>query len=74
MKVDFPRSKPQADPQREANQILARAYRVQSFPTVLVLEANGTEVKRLNGYNGVSPTDFIESLTPLNPLPHPKKQ
>lgn len=64
VKVDFPRNKPQADPQREANQILARAYRVQSFPTVLVLEANGTEVQRLNGYNDTSPADFIKSLTP----------
>ena len=75
VKVDFPRNKPQADPQREANQILARAYRVQSFPTVLVLEANGTEVQRLNGYNGGSPADFIKSLTPSKPTtPTPKKQ
>jgi len=75
VKVDFPRNKPQADPQREANQILARAYRVLSFPTVLVLEANGTEVQRLNGYNGGSPADFIKSLTPPKPTtPTPKKQ
>lgn len=75
VKVDFPRNKPQADPQREANQILARAYRVQSFPTVLVLEANGTEVQRLNGYNGGRPADFIKSLTPPKPTtPTPKKQ
>ena len=75
VKVDFPRNKPQADPQREANQIRARAYRVQSFPTVLVLEANGTEVQRLNGYDGTSPADFIESLTPPKPTPPtPKKQ
>ena len=75
VKVDFPRNKPQADPQREANQILARAYRVQSFPTVLVLEANGTEVQRLNGYNGGSPADFIKSLTfPKPTTPTPKKQ
>lgn len=75
VKVDFPRNKPQADPQREANQILARAYRVQSFPTVLVLEANGTEVQRLNGYNGGKPADFIKSLTPPKPTPPtPKKQ
>ena len=60
VKVDFPRNKPQADPQREANQILERAYRVLGFPTVLVLEANGTEVKRLNGYSGATPEDFIK--------------
>ena len=75
VKVDFPRNKPQADPQREANQILERAYRVLGFPTVLVLEANGTEVKRLNGYSGATPEDFIKSLTPPKPTPPtPKKQ
>ena len=75
VKVDFPRNKPQADPQREANQILERAYRVLGLPTVLVLEANGTEVKRLNGYSGATPEDFIKSLTPPKPTPPtPKKQ
>ena len=78
VKVDFPRNKPQADPQREANQILAHAYRVQSFPTVLVLEANGTEVHRLNEYDGANPADFIKSLTPPKPTPSaplaPKKK
>ena len=75
VKVDFPRNKPQADPQREANQILERAYRVLGFPTVLVLEANGTEVKRLNGYSGANPEDFIKSLKPPKPtLLTPEKQ
>ena len=73
VKVDFPRNKPQADPQREANQILERAYRVLGFPTVLVLEANGTEVKRLNGYSGATPEDFIKSLTPPKPTPPPPR-
>ena len=41
---------------------------------MLVLEANGTEVQRLNGYNGASPADFIKSLTPPKPTPPPKKQ
>ncbi len=72
VKIDFPRNKPQADPQREANQVLARAYGVQSFPTVLVLEANGTEVQRLNGFNGAKPADFIRSLT-LQPTTPPAK-
>ena len=73
VKVDFPRNKPQADPQREANQILARAYRVQAS-TVLVLEANGTEVQRLNATTA-PPSGFHQILTPPKPItPTPKKQ
>jgi len=60
--VDFPRNRPQADNQRLANQILSQEYDVQSFPTVLILEANGTEVQRVSGYNGTSSAQFIQSL------------
>ncbi len=60
--VDFPRNRPQADNQRLANQILSQEYDVQSFPTVLILEANGTEVHRVSDYNGTSSAQFIQSL------------
>ncbi|MDG2213791.1 MAG: hypothetical protein P8M70_08175, partial [Verrucomicrobiota bacterium] len=60
--VDFPRNRPQANNQRHANQILSREYDVQSFPTVLILEANGTEVHRVSDYNGTPPFQFIQSL------------
>ncbi|MEE2714445.1 MAG: thioredoxin family protein [Verrucomicrobiota bacterium] len=60
--VDFPRNRPQADNQRQANLILSREYNVQSFPTVLILEANGTEAQRVSDYNGTSPAQFIQSL------------
>jgi len=60
--VDFPRNRPQADNQRQANQILSRQYNVQIFPTVLILEANGTEVQRVSDYNGTTPARFIQSM------------
>ncbi len=60
--VDFPRNRPQADNQRLANQILSKEYNVQNFPTVLILEANGTEVQRVSDYNGTHPAQFIQSL------------
>ena len=60
--VDFPRSRPQADNQKQANQILSREYNVQIFPTVLILEANGTEIQRVSDYNGTNPARFIQAL------------
>ena len=60
--VDFPRNRPQADNQRLANQILTRKYIVQDFPTVLILEANGTETQRISNYNGTDPADFLHLL------------
>ena len=60
--VDFPRNRPQAGNLRQANQILSQEYDVQSFPTVLILEANGTEVNRVSDYNGTPPSQFIQSL------------
>ena len=60
--VDFPRNRPQADNQRQANQILSHQYNVQIFPTVLILEANGTEVQRVSDYNGTTPARFMQSM------------
>ena len=60
--VDFPRNRPQAGNQRQANQILSQEYDVQSLPTVLILESNGTEVHRVSDYNGTPPAQFIQSL------------
>ena len=60
--VDFPQNKIQPDNLAQANRILARAFRVESFPTVLILDANGTEVHRVNGYNGASSADYLKAL------------
>jgi len=66
--VDFPHNKIQPDNLAQANRILAREFRVESFPTVLVLDANGTEVHRVNGYNGASAADYLKALKKnLNP-------
>ena len=64
--VDFPRNRPQADNQRLANQILSRKYHVQNFPTVLILESNGTEIQRVSDYNGTNPTQFVQLLSKIS--------
>ena len=61
--IDFPRNRPQADNQRLANQILAQKYHVQNFPTVLILESNGTEIQRVSDFNGTNPEQFVQLLS-----------
>ncbi len=66
--VDFPQNKIQPDNLVQANQILARQFRVDSFPTVLILDANGTEAHRVIGYDGDSSSDYLKALRrELNP-------
>ena len=60
--VDFPQNKIQPDNLIHANRILANEFRVDSFPTVLILDANGTEVHRVKGYNGGSAVDYLQAL------------
>jgi protein disulfide-isomerase len=66
--VDFPQNKIQPDNLAQANRILAREFRVESFPTVLILDANGTEVHRVYDYNGTSAAAYLKALKKaLNP-------
>ena len=64
VKVDFPQNKTQPDNLAQANRILAHKFRVERFPTVLILDANGTEAHRINDYNGTSATAFLKELNP----------
>jgi hypothetical protein len=38
---------------------------VEALPTVIVLSSDGKELKRLEGYDGASPADFISELEKL---------
>ena len=60
VKLDFPRSKPQAPEIKERNQQLAAQYKVQGFPTVILLGPDGKELAREVGYKGGGVSGFIE--------------
>jgi protein disulfide-isomerase len=60
VKLDFPRSKPQAPEIKERNQKLAAQYEVQGFPTVILLNAEGKELAREVGYKGGGVPGFID--------------
>jgi thioredoxin-related protein len=63
--VDFPRHKELPKSQKEANDALAQRFGVEGFPTVVVLNSDGKEIKKSVGYDGQNAKDFIAELQKL---------
>ena len=62
VKLDFPHHKPQSDALKRANQELAARYRVDGFPTYVLLNFAGKELGRQTGYAAGGPDAFIAEL------------
>jgi len=56
--LDFPRSKELPAAQKAANEALARRYRVQGFPTVLILNPDGKVIER-DGYQRGGAANYV---------------
>jgi protein disulfide-isomerase len=67
VEVDFPRGKEQTAALREANEALLKKFGVEGFPTVIVLDANGKELRKEAGYGGTTAAEFIAELQRLRP-------
>ncbi|MEK7415602.1 MAG: thioredoxin family protein, partial [Planctomycetota bacterium] len=52
LEVDFPQQKQLAAEQSAENDRLAKRYAIQGFPTILLLDAKGTELGRLSYQEG----------------------
>src|SRR5439155_1188246 len=63
VEVDFPHGKKQTEEQKKANQKLFEKYKIEGYPTIIVLNGEGTQVGEL-GYMS-NPTPFIEELDKL---------
>jgi len=61
VEVDFPQIKPLPKKKAEAHDALAKKYKIEGFPTVLVLDGSGKEIARL-GYVEGGPKAFIAEL------------
>lgn len=59
--IDFPRKKPMARETKAYNDMLRQQYKVQGFPTVLILDSAG-EVRAKTGYVKGGPAAFIKRL------------
>jgi protein disulfide-isomerase len=60
--VDFPNKKPQSDALKAANKALGEKYKVNGYPTFVVLNAEGKEIGRQVGYAPGGPEAFIAKL------------
>jgi protein disulfide-isomerase len=61
VEVDFPQSKQLPKKKQEEHDALAKKYKVQGFPTVLVFDSDGKQVGEL-GYVEGGPDAFIAQL------------
>ncbi len=64
VKLDFPRKKEQSADIKAQNRELMGKYGVQGFPTVVVLNPEGSEIGRL-GYMRGGPDGFVEAVKKL---------
>ncbi|MCX6966399.1 MAG: thioredoxin family protein [Verrucomicrobia bacterium] len=68
LKIDFPRRRALAPAETMQNQKLANQYKVEGFPTVIVLNPDGTKAGQL-GYQPGGPKAFISALEKVAPNP-----
>lgn len=62
VKLDFPRHSPQSPELARANAALGRQFRIEGYPTLILLNADGKELGRqLGGFSG-GPEAFIAEL------------
>ena len=63
LEVDFPRDKSKLDAATHAeNAKLKQRFRVNSYPTVILLDQNSQELGRMTGFGGTSPEAYIQRI------------
>ena len=61
--VDFPHGKKLPDALTQQNDQLQQQFKIEGFPTLIVVNGNGKELGRMTGYNpGSGPQAVIEEL------------
>jgi protein disulfide-isomerase len=64
LEVDFPRMKKQSDDQKVANQMLARQFGIEGFPTIVIIDSKGKILGHL-GYMRGGAARFIAEIEKL---------
>lgn len=62
VEVDFPNSKPQTAELKKSNDALQKKYKVDGYPTFVLIDADGKELGRVEGYTAGGPQAFIAKL------------
>lgn len=64
VEIDFPQKKPQSDSEKKLNRELADKYKIEGYPTVLLMNANG-EVYAKTGYKPGGASKYVQQLLEL---------
>jgi thioredoxin-related protein len=60
VEIDFPKSKPQSAELKKQNEELQTKFKVDGFPTLVLLDSKGKEIARNPGYLAGGPQGFID--------------
>jgi len=63
--IDFPQRKEQPEELKKANAALNEKYSIEGFPTVIVLNGEGKELKKTVGFGGQNAKELIDELEKL---------
>ena len=63
--VDFPKAKELPAAEKKQNDALGERFKIEGYPTLIVADASGTEVRRAVGYEpGSGPGAYLAQLAP----------
>lgn len=62
VELDYPRKTAQPDALKKANAALKDQYKIEGFPTLIVLDKNGKQIGKQVGYEAGGPKAFIAKL------------
>ena len=65
VEVDFPNQKPQSTELKKSNEALQEKFKVEGYPTIIVLSAEGKELYRSSSYSGTMVKEFIAEINKL---------
>lgn len=64
LKLDFPKSIKQTDEEKQQNESLAKQFKIEGFPTLVILDKNGKEINRASYQEGGA-EKYVEYLKAL---------
>jgi len=62
VELDFPRKKEISDDLKKSNVALKEKYQIKGFPTLVLLDENGKEIGRQEGYEAGGAKAFIAKI------------
>lgn len=72
VELDFPNKKKLPEDLQKQNDSLREKYKIEGYPTVVVLNADGKELGRLEGYEGDKADAYVKRLEKIIGAAKPK--